>query len=102
MVKGKAGPKSSSLLTGTPACHKTTAGFIATLACSGLVRADCRSWPSDLVSPSPVTASGLGSAKGYVVGYSRSCRVNKEVARKQLLLIRGLKFVYRAMVIHGF
>jgi len=49
-----------------------------------------------------VTASGLGSAKGYVVGYSRSCRVNKEVARKQLLLIRGLKFVYRAMVIHGF
>ena len=36
MVKGRAGPKSTSLLTDTPACRRTTVGSIATLVCSGL------------------------------------------------------------------
>ena len=36
MVKGRAGPKSTSLLPDTPACRRTSAGSIATSVCSGL------------------------------------------------------------------
>ncbi len=36
MVKGRAGPRSKSLLTDTPACRRTSARSIATLICSGL------------------------------------------------------------------
>ncbi len=36
MVKGRAGPRSNSSLTDTPACRRTSAGSIATLVCSGL------------------------------------------------------------------